>query len=332
MSEPGSPFRLLIVGLGLWGETLVKSVQGRSDLVRFTGACVRRPDAARAFAESQGLMLFTDLATALSESGADGLVVATPHSQHEAHVLAGLEAGLPVFVEKPLALSRESALRMFARAEERGLPLAVGFNRRFAPAMIGLRRLVADGSLGRVQFVEGNFSGRFGYRYQPGMWRADPQEAPAGGMTPLGIHLVDAMIDLAGPIEAAATVSKRVVLEIEQDDTTCASLRFAGGALGSLTTLTTTAPFWRVQVFGSDGWAEMQGHERLMHAPLDGPVTETRFEAVDIERAELEAFAEAARGGPAFPVTRDQALQGMAALEAIIRSAAAAGDWVRAEN
>jgi predicted dehydrogenase len=164
------------------------------------------------------------------------------------------------------------------------------------------------------------------------MWRADPQEAPAGGMTPLGIHLIDAMIDLAGPITAAATASKRVVLDIDQDDTTSASLRFAGGALGTLTTLTTTAPFWRVQVFGAEGWAEAQGHERLLHAPLNGPVTQTRFDPVDIERAELEAFAEAARGGPAFPVTRDQALQGMAALDAIVSSADSAGAWVSVES
>ncbi|MDX5360025.1 MAG: Gfo/Idh/MocA family oxidoreductase [Alphaproteobacteria bacterium] len=319
------PVRLILAGLGRWGQTLVRSVQGVSADVRFTGAVVRREAPVRAFAQANGLTLFPGLEEALGEGAADGFVLATPHSQHEAQALCVLEAGLPVLVEKPLALTRTGAARIMDAAAARGLLAAVGFNRRFAPAMQRMRELARSGALGTLQAVEGNFSGSFAYRYSPEMWRASPQEAPAGGMTPMGVHVLDAMIDLLGPVEAAQTLSTRRVLQIAQDDTTMVSLRFRCGAIGVLTTLTTTAPTWRVQLFGSKGWAMADGHERLIHAPIDGPVTETRYPATDLERAELEAFAAAIRGRADYPVTPEEAVEGVAALEAIVASAADGG-------
>ncbi|MCP1337093.1 Gfo/Idh/MocA family protein [Futiania mangrovi] len=326
--QSSKPVRLLIAGLGRWGQTMVRSVQGVSADVCFAGAIVRRKEPVLDFAQSTGMALFGSLRDAVEETGADGLVLATPHSQHEGQALEGLEAGLPVLVEKPFTLTRESAVRVVEAAKARGLLVTVGFNRRFAPAMQKLRTLVRSGELGTVQAVEGNFSGSFAYRYRPGMWRVSAEEAPAGGMTPMGVHVLDAMIDLAGPIEAVETRSIRRVVEIDQDDTTMVSVRFSSGALGVLTTLTTTAPIWRVQVSGSRGWAVAEGHERLVHAPIDGPVTETRFPPTDIERAELEAFAAAVRGTAVFPVRPDEAVEGVATLEAVVTSARSGG-WVK---
>ena len=165
--DTDTPVRLAIAGLGRWGQTLVRSVQGVSPEVRFTGAVVRRAEPVRAFAEGAGIALFDDLAGVLEAGVADGVVLATPHSQHEAQALQVLEAGLPVLVEKPLALTRAGAARVTAAAAARGLVATVGFNRRFAPAMRRLRHLARSGELGTIQLVEGNFSGSFAYRYTP---------------------------------------------------------------------------------------------------------------------------------------------------------------------
>jgi predicted dehydrogenase len=313
---------LAIVGLGRWGQVLVDAVQGRSDKLRFARAVSRTPEKAAAFAAQRGLALGGDLAAVLADKAIDGIVLATPHSQHAEQVAATASAGKPVFVEKPFTLDKASAEHAVAAARRAGIVLAFGHNRRFLPAMAELKRRVAAGELGELMHVEGNFSAPGGYRYGRGHWRADRAESPAGGMAGLGIHLVDAMIHLCGEMETVHAISRRRVLSVDVDDTTCALFGFRNGMSGMLATLTATAPIWRLRVMGSRGWAEMQGESRLVGAGLEGPVTETTFPPVNAERAELEAFADAIAGGAPYPVPAGEAVHGVAVFEAVARSAA----------
>ena len=157
------------------------------------------------------------------------------------------------------------------------------------------------------------------------MWRADQAESPAGGMTAMGIHVIDAFIHFGGPIASAQAWSQRQVLTSELDDTTSALLRFAGGAKAYVSTLMATPRQWRLQVFGTKGWAHMRDHDVLDLCDADGKVSTHTFHATDIERAELEAFAAAVAGGADYPVPLDEVVNGVAALEAVVQSAAAGG-------
>jgi predicted dehydrogenase len=148
-----------------------------------------------------------------------------------------------------------------------------------------------------------------------------PGESPTGGMTGKGLHVTDLMIALFGPVTEVDARSLRRVPEADLDDTTVMLLRFALGMSGYLATLTATADIWRMQVFGSQGWAEMRGVGELVTKTLQDPPRTQRFDAVDIERAELEAFADAVECGRPFPVRRDEAVNNIALLEAIGRSA-----------
>ena len=86
---------------------------------------------------------------------------------------------------------------------ERGVTFAVGYNWRFQPALQEIRRMLDDGRLGKVLHIEGNFCGPSNYRYPRGHWRQDVEESPGGGMTGRGVHVIDAMVYLAGPIQAS---------------------------------------------------------------------------------------------------------------------------------
>ena len=217
-------------------------------------------------------------------------------------MIAAAAAGKHVFVEKPFTLDGASAARAAAACEAAGVVLAVGHNRRFLPAMKDLKALIDGGDLGRVLHVEGNFSGSVGLDLSAENWRANQVESPAGGMTAMGIHAVDAMIHLLGPIAAARCQSVRQVIEIDMDDTTSMLFRFESGVTGYLGTLTATRRCWRVQVFGTVAWAEMRGPRLLDVSTVDEQVETRRYEFLDMERAELEAFARAASGGPAYPL------------------------------
>jgi predicted dehydrogenase len=237
-------------------------------------------------------------------------------------------AGKHVFVEKPFTLDRASALAAAQACRDAGVVLALGHNRRFLPAMAQMKRLLAAGALGEILHLEGAFSGNFGLGYQPGVWRATPAESPAGGITAMGIHIIDTFIHLAGSIGSVRCESQRKVLAVDLDDTTSVLLRFASGATGYLSTLTATGRLVRVQVFGTRGWLHLLDHHILEQCDIDGHVSRTEFPKADTERLELEAFARAIAGTAPYPVTPEEAVHGVAVMEAAIRSAIKEGERI----
>lgn len=318
-----------IVGLGRWGRRLVDSVQGEgvaaSSLIRFRKGHTRTPAKAQAYAERRGIDLVQSLDALLDDREIDAVVLATPHSGHVGQVLKCAQAGRAVFVEKPLALNLQDALGLRAACAAAGVVLAVGHNRRFFPAMRELKRLASDGTLGTLLHVEGNFSGSFGLEYDASVWRASEKEAPAGGLTLMGVHIFDAMIDLMGPITEVGATSLRQVLTIELDDTSACTLRFAGGQSGYMSTLTASARLWRLQLFGTRGWAHVLDHEVLEVGMVGQPVKRLTWPPADAERFVMESFARALTGEAPYPVPLDDVVNGVAALDAFVRSVAKGG-------
>jgi myo-inositol 2-dehydrogenase/D-chiro-inositol 1-dehydrogenase len=321
--------RAAIVGLGRWGRRLVDSVQdgsvARSTGIRFVGGWTRTAERAREFASARGFELAPSFQALLDDEGIDAIVLATPLSQHVEQVLACARAGKAVYVEKPLALTHDEALLAARACAEAGTVLAVGHNRRFLPAMRALFEMAAAGELGQLLHVEGNFSGPFGFEYDSTAWRASANETPAGGLTLMGVHILDAMIALMGPVESVSATSLRQVLRIELDDTSSAVLRFASKASGYVSTLTATPRLWRLQVFGTRAWAHVLDHEILEVCKLGDTVKRRTFAPEDAERTALEHFAAAVRGDAPFPVALPDVLNGIAALEAFVESARRGG-------
>lgn len=309
--------QLAIVGLGFWGQHLVGSVQGASELLRFAVGVARRPEPLLGFAARRGLRLVTDYEQALAAPDIDGIVLTTPDRLHPEQVIAAARAGKPVLVEKPFALDRAHADQAMAAAAERTTLVAFAHNRRFLPAVQAIGEHLAAGRIGRILHIEGNFSSNYGLRFKPGMWRADPAETVAGGMTGMGIHHLDLMIHFAGPIDRLWAQARRQVLEVPVVDNVTVQMAFASGATGQFTTLITTSPLWRLRLLGSQGWLEMIGENRLLACEGNGPVHETLYPVVSTERLELEAFARAIDGGAPYPIPAGEVLHGVSALEAV---------------
>jgi predicted dehydrogenase len=318
-----------IVGLGRWGQMLVTAnAANPHSPLRFTRATTRSPAKAADFCAAHGLPLDPDLAALLSHDELDAIVLATPHSQHAGQIRAAAAAGRHVFVEKPLALTLEDAESAVAACRSAGRALAVGFNRRFLPAFRALESMTQQGTLGQPLHVEGGFCGPFGFDYTDDMWRGSRAENPAGGMAAMGIHVLDAMIALMGPVRRVAVLSRRRAVQSQLDDTTAVLLDFASGATGTLSTLMATASGWRLRVAGDAGWAEMPDQDRLLHAPIGTPIREQTYAKVDTLALELAAFVTSITAVAPYVVTQAQALASVAAMTAISESAAADGAWV----
>ena len=132
----------------------------------------------------------------------------------------------------------------------------------------------------------------------------------------MGVHAIDGFIDLCGPIDHVYCQSFRRVVELDADDTTSILFRMKDGMSGYLGTMTATGPGFSFQVFGSKGWVRLEGMTHVKGAsseerrtrlfgtckfqPATGAAEVWQADTYDVTRAALEAFAEAAAGGPRF--------------------------------
>jgi len=325
--------RAAIVGIGRWGRTLVGAVQGRSDALRFTAGHNRTRANAEAFCAEHGIALADGLDQILADPAIDAVVFATPHSEHGPQVERAAAAGKHVFMEKPFALDRRSAARALDAVARAGIVLGVAYPRRFHPNMRELKRRIDDGHLGTIAHCHAEQNSPAGLFMEPRSWRADPAEAPAGGMTAMGVHNIDAMIHLFGAIDEVYATSLRRAIRYDAEDTTSVMFRFANGMSGSLLSCLATAVGYRLAVFGSKGCAELATPEldfRFTPTPDAMPAgrhTQPMPEIIENRGAntllaELEAFAAAIRGEAPYPIPAEEILHGVAAFEAIVRSAA----------
>jgi predicted dehydrogenase len=293
-----------IVGLGRWGRTLVAAVQGNSDKIRFTRAVTRDPSRHEHFLRDHGLRADTHLAAALADPGIGAVVLATPHSQHVDEVVAAAAAGKAVFCEKPLALTRDGALRAVSACREAGVVLGIGTDKRFFPATAEIIRLVDSGELGPLLHVEGNFSNEIAAGFAA--WRNAEGESPAGGMTGTGIHVLDALIRLAGPVRRIHAQLLSQKPGPDPWDSLSVLLAFASGVGGTLAAVRSTPMFLRIHAFCRNGSAEAVSRTELVVRRSGAEPERAKFPAVDTVRVNLEAFADAVAGVAPYPIPPKQ--------------------------
>jgi predicted dehydrogenase len=327
--------RAAIVGLGWWGKNLVTSVQGKTDEIRFTACCTRTPAKAAQFCAEHSIALIDDYDRVLSDPNVDAVVLATPPSAHTEQVQRAAAAGKHIFVEKPFTLTADTARQAIVSAQKADVVLAVGFNRRFHPSMNELRSRIRDGRLGVITGFLFEHTAPGGANMRADEWRANQEETPAGAMTGIGIHIVDGMIDLFGPIAEVHCIATRRVAPLV-DDTTAVLVSFRSGLSGMFYASFVTVPNYRLAVYGANGVAEVlkPTQDEFRFAPLTDPkaghLAQAKPEVIvtpgfDTLQAELKAFAAAVRDKRPYPISADEVLHGVEVFQAIVASAKKGG-------
>jgi predicted dehydrogenase len=319
----------VMIGLGWWGKHSIDSVKGKSDKINIIGACARNTDQHAEYLNKNELKSYNNYDDVLKDEAVDAVILTTPHSLHTEQILSAANHNKHVFVEKPMTLTKDDAINCVNALKEKNLKLGVGFSRRFQPAYIDLLKMVKAGDIGEVLHIEGEQSGPSAYKLKEGMWRAQKLESPGGAMAARGIHVMDAMISIAGEVDRISCISERRVLDIDLDDTTSMLVKFKSGVSGYLGTIYVTADIWRLHVYGSKGYMLMDGETRLIKKSLDNTETITNYPNANIVGLTLEAFADDIEGKQSFPVTPEEAIQGVAAFEAMVKSAQNDYEWIK---
>ena len=319
--------RTSIVGLGWWGQTLVKAGRGFGAPLQFVRGVTLEPDTVKDFAVEHKITIGTSFDEVLADKSIQAIVLATPHTKHRAQVEAIAAAGKHLYCEKPFALTKADAEAALDACRRAGIVIAVGHHFRLMPSMRVLAELKEAGAFGTIMHVEGNYSHDWLANYPADSWRLRAEESRAGGMTGMGIHVLDCFRDLVGPMKRISALSKSRALKLSTGDTTSALIEFENGATGTLATTMKTPFVWRIAVFGENCWAESVSETRAI-VRRAGKEPEVIDRPADNHLGRnLDYFAKAVLGQGAFPISPAGILQTASALEAVFKSVDANGAW-----
>jgi predicted dehydrogenase len=249
--------RVGFVGLGLIGSRRAKIAKAAGCEIVFAVD----PDAARGGdLRKNGVRVAPNIAELAPGDVAklDAVFVAVPHDLAHQTCVWALDLGANVLCEKPLGISLTEAKDVAERAARGGRKFCAGFNYRFLPGIVGLRDLLGQGRFGTVQRVRIEM----GHGGRPGMeaeWKLKKARAGGGALIDPGIHLIDLARNLLGEPRVTAADLKRRFWPIDVEDV-CA-LRLASGSAD--VTVDVGLTHWKnafdIEVFGSDGYAHVQG-------------------------------------------------------------------------
>lgn len=327
--------RIAIVGLGMAVTPHAKGLMDLRDEVEVVHAFSPSAGRRAAFAARFPFPLADSLDTILNDSSVEAVAVFTPANTHCEIAEKCAAAGKHVLMEKPLDITTARAEQLVAACREAGVTLGVVLQHRFRPAGVRLRQILASGALGKV--VGCSTTIRLwrpqGYYDEPG--RGSFARDGGGVLISQGIHTLDLMLSLAGPVETVSGFAVTTpVHRMETEDMVCAALRYASGAIGVIDATTAAYPgFHEEIVFTCEhGTAFLRGGELLVQFH-DGRREEVTVPIAaggtgadpmdfphDFHRAVMADFCAAIREGRPPRVTGQEALKVHHLIDALIET------------
>jgi predicted dehydrogenase len=339
------PVEVGIVGLGRWAKVLTRAA-AKSDKLKIVAAYSRSQEKRESFEREMGVPAVADLKTMLSSPEIKGAILTVPNEQHLPVAREVARAGKHVYTEKPIASTLEEGLQIAALEKEHGITVTVGHSARLMAGVRKIREAIDSGELGRVAFLEANFSNERALELTPNMWRWYKDRAPGGPLSQLAIHQFDLLHYLGGEIEEVGSMaSKLSPVGAEVDDQSMTLLKFSDGKVGYVGSCWTSPGVFAVRVFGSKG---------LMHYEIDfgtwdtpdklhltstlyiqrgkdgyGKREELKVAPSDMFRSELEMFAESCRTGKPGELSAKNGNIAVAVVYAALRSIENHGRYTR---
>ncbi|MGI9584690.1 MAG: Gfo/Idh/MocA family protein [Acidimicrobiia bacterium] len=312
--------RLACVGLGWFGNVLAAAATASG--AEIAGGFARSEQSRNDFVAKHGGRAYSSYDEILQDPAVDGVLLATPHSAHADQIVAAAEANKHVFVEKPFALNVESAKRALAASVTAGTVLQVGHNQRRQPANRRLKQLIDSGDLGTVTMIETHQSIPKALAFEPDYWRANHDESPLGGMTSLGVHMIDTMMYLLGPIDRVFTFSREILDAPFIDHATTIVFEFESGPLGYLGTSFVVPRANSVAVRGTAGTAinDENGAKFYLQSPDDTALRPEPIDVLDTVADEITEYVAAVRGDAVPETGGAEGLRVITVLEAAAAS------------
>ncbi|UWU76680.1 Gfo/Idh/MocA family oxidoreductase [Bradyrhizobium huanghuaihaiense] len=234
-----APMRIAVAGAGLIGRRHIELIEASQDCEL---AGIADPSAAaREYAQARKVACYADHHALLEQEKPDGLVIASPNTLHLPMALDCAAAGVPALIEKPVTETVATAQRLCAAVKRTGVPMLVGHHRRHNPIIKSAREAVTTGKLGQLTAVVGLWLLKKPDDYFEVAWR---REQGGGPLLINLIHDIDNLRFICGEITEVQALTSNKVRGFAVEDTAALLLRFASGALGTVTVSDATPAPW----------------------------------------------------------------------------------------
>ena len=258
-----------LIGAGNISETHARAASAIPDVAI---AGVYAPTRARAerLAAQYGGTAHDSLESLLDGRTLDLVVIGSPSGLHAQHGIAAARRGIHVLVEKPIDVTTAQADALIDEAARAGVALGVIFQDRLKPDALRLKTLIDEGRLGRPILATAQVKWYRTPEYYAGsQWRGTRTLDGGGALMNQGVHTVDLLLWLFGPVRRVFGRVATMLHRIEVEDTAVAVLEFANGALGTLEAATSAYPGYsrRIELTGSEGTIVLDG-DRLSAVDL----------------------------------------------------------------
>ena len=313
------PVKLGIVGLGRWAKVLTNAAQ-KSDKLQIIAGNSRSQEKRDAFTKQFGVNTYESLEEILSMPEIEGVIITVPNEQHFSIAKQIAEAGKHVYTEKPISNILADGLKMEALQRAHNITITVGHSARLLKGIQMMKENLDNGVLGKLVFIEANFSNERALELTPDTWRWYRDRAPGGPLSQLAIHMFDILHYLGGNVDGVSSIaSKLSPVGAEVDDQSMSTVRFKNGVIGYVGSSWTSPGIFSTRVFAQAGLM----HFELDFASWDEPENLHKSSSLYIQRGkdgyglredlnifsgnmfqdELEIFADACRSGLATKLT-----------------------------
>ena len=257
------PIQVGIVGLGRWAKVLTRAVRA-SDTIRIVSGYSRSQDKRDAFATEfadTGYRSAASMEALLADPASKGVIITVPNEQHLPVAEQIARAGKHIYTEKPIAAELSDGLKIEALQKQYGVTVTVGHSARLLAGVRMMKEKIDSGELGRVGFIEANFSNERALELTPQTWRWYKDKAPGGPLSQLAVHMFDIVHLLGGEVSQVSSIaSKLSPVGAEVDDQSMSLVKFGNGTIAYVGTCWTSPGIFSVRIFGSKG---------LMHYEVD---------------------------------------------------------------
>ncbi len=317
-----APLRVAVLGMGWWSDVLSDAIK-RSKELEIVACFTRSEDKRRAFAKKYDCRAAASYEEILADRSIAAIINTTPNNVHLETTRAAAQAGKHVFLDKPIANTVREGREIAEACQKAGVVLALGYQRRRESHFRWIKSEIDAGRFGRLVQAECNISrDRLG-QFDLSSWRYTAAGMPGGVMLQIGIHYVDVLEFLMGPITSVSARLAQLVLPGDNPDVANMILQHENNALSNLTaSYASASEFYMMNVYGKEASAYYDLFSGLRHLKRGEKATRPiATETNDTIREELEEFAHCVRSGGQPETDGFWAARNLAVIKAGVRSA-----------
>ena len=310
------------LGMGWWSDVLADAIK-KTDKINIVSCYTRSADKRNAFAKKYACAAAPSYEAILADKNIDAIINTTPNSVHRETTVAAAQAGKHVFLDKPIANTVADGHALTEACRKAGVVLGMGYQRRREGQFRWIKQQIDAGVFGKLVNAESNISrDRLG-KIDLSSWRYQAAGMPGGVMLQIGIHYVDVLTYLMGPVKAVSGRSAQLVLPGDNPDVASLLLEHENGALSTVNaSYASASEYYLMNIYGKDASAYYDLHTglRWLKRGSEKPAA-VSYSKIDTFVDELEEFAAAVRGQGAPEVDGEKATLSLAVMRAGIRSA-----------